>query len=70
LEPAKALTIVGPVFITVDALGESAEESSRKALLDILAKGISDLPPNFRILVLSQTSLMPLMAIGTFSANI
>jgi AAA ATPase domain len=54
LEPAKALTIVGPVLIVIDALDESAEESSRKALLDILANGISDLPPNFRILITAR----------------
>jgi ABC-type dipeptide/oligopeptide/nickel transport system ATPase component len=51
VEPAKALTIVGPVLVVINALDESAEESSRKALLDILANGISDLPPNFRILI-------------------
>jgi len=57
LELAKALTIVGPAFIVVDALDESAEESSRKALLDILVKGISDLPPNFRILITTRPEL-------------
>ncbi|KIM90604.1 hypothetical protein PILCRDRAFT_1868 [Piloderma croceum F 1598] len=54
LEPAKALTIVGPVVVVIDALDESAEESSRKALRDILAKGISDLPSNFQILITAR----------------
>jgi hypothetical protein len=51
LEPAKALTTVGSILIVIDALGESGEEPSRKAVVDILAKCTSDLPPNFRILV-------------------
>ena len=54
LEPAKALTTVGPILVVIDALDESAEEQSRKALLDILSKGISDLPPNFRILITAR----------------
>ena len=54
LEPAKALTTVGPILIVIDALDESAEEASRKTLLDVLAKGISDLPSNFRILITTR----------------
>jgi hypothetical protein len=54
LEPAKALTTVGPILIVIDALDESAEESSRKSLLNILAKGISNLPPNFRLLITAR----------------
>jgi hypothetical protein len=54
VEPAKALTIVGPILVVIDALDESAEGSSRKALLDILANGISDLPSNFRILITAR----------------
>ncbi|KIM87374.1 hypothetical protein PILCRDRAFT_814882 [Piloderma croceum F 1598] len=54
LEPARALTTVGPILVVVDALDESAEESSRKALLNALAKGISDLPSNFRMLITAR----------------
>ena len=54
LEPAKALTTVGPILVVIDALDESGEESSRKPLLDVIAKGISDLPPNFRILITAR----------------
>ncbi|KIM85063.1 hypothetical protein PILCRDRAFT_817902, partial [Piloderma croceum F 1598] len=51
LEPARALTTVGPIVIVIDAMDESAEEVSRKPLLDVLAKGILDLPSNFRFLI-------------------
>jgi AAA ATPase domain len=54
LEPAKAVMTVGPILIVIDALDESTEDPSRKALLDILAKGISDLPSNFRILITAR----------------
>jgi hypothetical protein len=54
LEPANALTTVGPIVIVIDALDESAEESSRRDLLNILAEGVSDLPPNFRILITAR----------------
>jgi hypothetical protein len=53
-EPAKALTTVGPILIVTDALDGSADQPSRKALLDVLAKIIADLPPNFRILVTAR----------------
>ena len=54
LEPAMALTTVGPILIVIDALDESAEGQSREDLLDTLAKGISDLPSNFRILMTAR----------------
>jgi hypothetical protein len=54
LEPAMALTTVGPILVVIDALDESAEGPSRKDLLDTLAKGISDLPSNFRILMTTR----------------
>jgi hypothetical protein len=54
LEPAKALTTVGPVVIIIDALDESGDKSSRKALLDIFAKKIAGLPSNFRILITAR----------------
>ena len=54
LEPAKALTAVGPIVIIIDALDESGSKSSRKALLDIFAKKIADLPSNFRFLITAR----------------
>ena len=54
VEPAKVLTTFGPILVVIDALDESAEGKSRKDLLDTLAKGISNLPPNFRILVTTR----------------
>ena len=54
LEPAKALTTVGPILVVIDALDESTEGQSRTNLLDTLAKGISDLPSNFRILITTR----------------
>ncbi|KAF8726639.1 hypothetical protein AX14_007619 [Amanita brunnescens Koide BX004] len=54
LEPAKALETVGPILVVIDALDESAEDPSRKALLRTLAKGISDLPSNLRILITAR----------------
>lgn len=54
LEPAKALTIVGPILVVIDAIDESAEPSSRRALLTILAKRISELPFNFRFLITAR----------------
>jgi hypothetical protein len=57
LEPVTALTTVGPILIVIDALDESAEEPSRKVLLDILAKGISNLLPDFRLFITSRPEL-------------
>jgi hypothetical protein len=54
LNPAKALTTVGPILLVIDGLDESGEAPSRKALLAILAKSISELPSNFRILITAR----------------
>jgi hypothetical protein len=54
LEPAKALTTVGPILIVIDGLDESAKGPSRKALLEVLARVASDLPTNFRILITAR----------------
>ena len=54
LEPAMALTTVGPILVVIDALDESAKGQSRRDILDTLAKGISDLPSNFRILMTAR----------------
>lgn len=54
LEPAKQLSLVGPVTIVVDALDESGDKKSRAELLSIFSSKISELPPNFRILITSR----------------
>jgi hypothetical protein len=54
LEPAKALTTVGPILVVIDAIDESGKPSSRRALLAILAKSISELPSNFRFLITAR----------------
>ena len=54
LEPAMALTTVGPILVVIDALDESAKGQSRKDLLDTLAERVSDLPSNFRILMTTR----------------
>ncbi|KIM79211.1 hypothetical protein PILCRDRAFT_74639, partial [Piloderma croceum F 1598] len=54
LEPAKALTTVGPILIVIDALDESAEKRSRKVLLEVLARMAASIPNNFRILITAR----------------
>jgi hypothetical protein len=54
LEPAMALTTVGPILVVIDAPDESAEGQSHKDLLDTLAKSILDLPSSFRILMTAR----------------
>jgi AAA ATPase domain len=54
LEPARALTTIGPIVLVIDAVDESGDEASRKAILDILAKRVSDLPLNFRVLITAR----------------
>jgi len=66
LEPAKALTAVGPILVVIDALDESAEVPSRKALLGTLAKGISALPSNIRILITARPERD---IVGAFNSN-
>jgi hypothetical protein len=48
------LTTVGPILVVIDAIDESAEPSSRRALLAILAKRISELPSNFRFFITAR----------------
>jgi hypothetical protein len=54
LEPAKALTTIGPIVIVIDAFDESGDISSRKPLLEVLARRAADLPTNFRILITAR----------------
>jgi len=60
------LTTVGPILVVIDALDESAGVPSRKALLDTLAKGISALPPNIRILITARPEWD---IVGSFNSN-
>ena len=54
LEPAEALSAVGPVVVVIDALDESGDRTSREVLLRILSGKLRDLPSNFRFLVTSR----------------
>ncbi|KZP17818.1 WD40 repeat-like protein [Athelia psychrophila] len=54
LEPSKALAIVGPIVIIIDALDESGVASERESLLKALAENASKLPRNFRILITAR----------------
>ncbi|KIJ39155.1 hypothetical protein M422DRAFT_258041 [Sphaerobolus stellatus SS14] len=56
VEPATHLKdcIVGPVLIVIDALDESGDIDSRKALLRWLTEHAAQLPSNFRIIVTSR----------------
>jgi ABC-type dipeptide/oligopeptide/nickel transport system ATPase component len=47
LEPVKALTTVRPILVIIDGFDESAEPPSRRALLAVLSKDISELSSNF-----------------------
>jgi hypothetical protein len=60
VKPARARSgaMVGPIVIVIDALDESGDRDSRRYLLRILANAeghITNLPPHFRILVVSRT---------------
>ncbi|KAF7975669.1 hypothetical protein HWV62_8761 [Athelia sp. TMB] len=54
LEPAKALTITGPIVIIIDALDESGSPAERESLLRVLSQYASALPRNFRVLVTAR----------------
>jgi len=61
-QPAMDLSenITGPIVIVIDALDESGDTDSRRVLLRILGNAITksritDLPPNFRILLTSRS---------------
>ena len=54
LAPTTNLMSIGPILIVIDALDESADPTSRKVLLSILAEKISELPANFRVLVTAR----------------
>jgi hypothetical protein len=51
LEPAKDLPTIGPIIVVIDGLDKCGNATSRKQLINVLAKELSDLPVNFRILL-------------------
>ena len=54
LEPLKALHIVGPILLVIDALDESGDATGREGLHVFLAKNLIRLPSNFRVLITSR----------------
>jgi hypothetical protein len=53
-EPLKDLHIVGPIFVVIDALDESGDATGDSGLHKFLAKNLSSLPSNFRVLITSR----------------
>lgn len=51
------MSFIGPIVIVIDNLDESKAGDSRTILLDILQNQVSQLPPNFRFLITSQSDL-------------
>ncbi|KAJ8690726.1 hypothetical protein PTI98_012131 [Pleurotus ostreatus] len=51
----KSLADEGPVVIVIDSLDECGNESTRKQLLNVLAKETSQLPPVFRVIITSRS---------------
>jgi len=54
LEPLKDLHIVGPILVVIDALDESGVVTGENGLHTFLAKALSRLPSNFRVLITSR----------------
>ncbi len=54
LEPVKDLHIVGPILVVIDALDESGDVTGVNGLHKFLAKNLSRLPSNFRVLITSR----------------
>jgi len=54
LEPLKQLHIVGPTIVVIDALDESGDVTGATGLHKFLAKNLSRLPSNFRVLITSR----------------
>ncbi len=54
LEPLKDLHIVGPILVVIDALDESGDVTGGNELHKFLAKNLSRLPSNFRVLITSR----------------
>jgi hypothetical protein len=54
LKPLEGLHIIGPILVVIDALDESGDTTGRNGLHTFLAKNLSKLPPNFRVLITSR----------------
>ena len=54
IKPLEGLRIVGPILVVIDALDESGDTAGRNGLHAFLAKNLSRLPPNFRVLITSR----------------
>ncbi len=54
LQPLKDLRIVGPILVVIDALDESGDVTGENGLHAFLAKALSKLPSNFRVLITSR----------------
>lgn len=54
LYPAQRMSATGPVVIIIDALDYCGSKESREPLLAMLANRVTELPPNFRILITSR----------------
>jgi hypothetical protein len=54
LEPLKDLHIIGPILVVIDALDESGDITGTHGLQTFLAKAVSKLPSNFRVLITSR----------------
>ena len=54
LEPLKGLHTVGPILVVIDALDESGDVTGGNGLHKFLAKHLSTLPSNFRVLITSR----------------
>ncbi len=54
LEPLTDLPIVGPIVVVVDALDESGDTTGTSGLHTFLAKNLTRLPLNFRVVIMSR----------------
>jgi hypothetical protein len=54
LKPLEDLHIIGPILVVIDGLDESGDTSGGNGLHTFLAKNLSKLPLNFRVLITSR----------------
>ncbi len=54
LQPLRGLHIVGPILVVIDALDESGDVTGGNGLHTFLARALSRLPSNFRVLITSR----------------
>jgi hypothetical protein len=54
LEPLKDLHIIGPILVVIDALDESGDTTNHIGLHAFLAKNLTRLPSNFRVVITSR----------------